>query len=664
MTSPRAGRGRERAAARPRNSLLLASIESRIRAAAGAAVALLLVCGSLRATSIIPIGDRELYLRSDVVVHGVVVSSTAQADRLGRPETVTRIQPLEIVKGRLRGPLVIHQTGGVLPDGRFFHLWGRPEYREGSEVVVFAIARRDGDFETAEMLLGKFEVWKDGMSRRFAVPDFALAAHPGVDVYESVADLLAGRTSPPPTFAPRELAGFLDALRRGSVGAAGRAAVPAGALTPVRRAASAGRRPAWGNINNALYRWNNGATATWTFNGTANITGGGTSEATSALAAWTNDPNTTINYTAGSGSSNVIYLNATSSSLGCGWSSCLSGAGVIGCGGPGGGGSSHTWRGDTYSTISGGTVELRSYCTTNLYGSAVTQSVLEHELGHTLGLGHSDQNVSVHDLCRGDEDAAIMRSIVQNYTPLASDDQDAIRWIYGDGANSCGAPTTGTPTPAATATATRTASRTPTRTSTTTWTPTRTATFTPSPTSTPTPSPTPIRSATPAATPTRTATPTPSPTAAPTSTATFTPTPGPTSTPTPTATPQLIGWRFFSLTPCRVADTRGAAGPYGGPALAAVSDRTFVIANRCGVPATARAVAMNLTVAQPTDAGYLAVYPAGLGMPLSSTLNYRAGQTRANNVAALMGSGGDIVVHCQQAAGTAQMIIDVIGYFE
>jgi hypothetical protein len=76
-----------------------------------------------------------------------------------------------------------------------------------------------------------------------------------------------------------------------------------------------------------------------------------------------------------------------------------------------------------------------------------------HELGHTLGIGHSDQNVSVHDVCRGDEDAAQMRSVVQHRTTLGTDDQDAIRWLYGDGGNSCtgGSPlaiTSLTPSPA------------------------------------------------------------------------------------------------------------------------------------------------------------------------------------------------------------------------
>ena len=672
MRSPTFGRGEETTAARTaplRRSVLLALQAS----------LLLLFSGPIGATSIIPLDDSELYRRADVVVHGIVLSNRQQADVLGRPETVTVIQPLELVKGRLprAAPLVIHQTGGTLPDGRFFHLWGRPEYEEGREVIVFAIARPLGDFETAEMLLGKFEVWEDAKGTRFAVPDIALAAHRGVTFYGSAADLAAGRPSPAQASisAPRELARFIAGLRLQRRGADAGTRTrprtrtqpspsegsPSGFLKPVQHLRSAGRTPQWGNINNSLYRWNNGATAVWTLSGTANITGGGSAEAIAALAAWTNNPNSTINYTAGSGSTNVIHLDATSSALGCGWSSCLSGSGVIGCGGPSGGGS-NTWRGDNYSTINGGTVELRSYCTTNLYSSTVTQSVIEHELGHTLGLGHSDQNTSVHDACRGDEDAAIMRSIVQSYTALATDDQDAIRWIYGDGLTSCGSTT---PTPSPTPTPTRTYTRTPTPTSTSTRTPTSTPTTptsTPSPTRTPTPTAT--RTPTPTMTATRTPTapvPTSTPTPTPTRTATPTPAP-PTATRTPTVPP--VPRQFYSLSPCRVADTRNATGPNGGPALDAGTARSIALVGYCGVPATAQGVALNVTVTQSTNSGFLVVYPGATATPGTSTLNYRAGQTRANNVIVGLGASGDILIYCSQSAGTAQAVIDVNGYFE
>src|SRR5437867_6818662 len=146
-------------------------------------VALVSMTRPVLATSVIPLSDAELYRRADVVVHGIVVSSDVSVDDQGRPETLTFIEPLAVLKGQVSGSLVLHQAGGTLPDGRFFKLWGRPEYIPGREVVVFALARAKGEYETAEMMLGKFEVWRDTAGERRPGPDL-----PG--------------TSPPAPYAP------------------------------------------------------------------------------------------------------------------------------------------------------------------------------------------------------------------------------------------------------------------------------------------------------------------------------------------------------------------------------------------------------------------------------------------------------------------------------
>jgi uncharacterized repeat protein (TIGR01451 family) len=121
---------------------------------------------------------------------------------------------------------------------------------------------------------------------------------------------------------------------------------------------------------------------------------------------------------------------------------------------------------------------------------------------------------------------------------------------------------------------------------------------------------------------------------------------------------------FYSLEPCRLLDTRNALGTFGGPALAAGADRVFPLFGRCGIPSTARALSVNLTVTQPTAQGNLRLYPAGTPLPLVSSINYVAGQTRANNAIAPLNGLGELAVRCTQAAGTAHFILDVNGYFE
>ena len=125
------------------------------------------------------------------------------------------------------------------------------------------------------------------------------------------------------------------------------------------------------------------------------------------------------------------------------------------------------------------------------------------------------------------------------------------------------------------------------------------------------------------------------------------------------------GTAFYTVTPCRVVDTRNASGPYGAPALAAGADRTFVVTGQCTIPATARAVAVNVAVTQPTvGPGFFTLYAAGTSLPLVSTLNYSGGQTRGNNAIVPLSASGVLAVRCGQGSGTAQIIIDVNGYVQ
>jgi len=120
---------------------------------------------------------------------------------------------------------------------------------------------------------------------------------------------------------------------------------------------------------------------------------------------------------------------------------------------------------------------------------------------------------------------------------------------------------------------------------------------------------------------------------------------------------------FYTLTPCRLADTRDTPGPYGGPALQAGATRSFVMVGRCGIPAEADAIAVNVTVTQPTALGHVIIYPLGVAVPATSTINYSAGQTRANNAIVQVGADNSIAATCGQLSGSTDFIIDVVGYF-
>lgn len=123
----------------------------------------------------------------------------------------------------------------------------------------------------------------------------------------------------------------------------------------------------------------------------------------------------------------------------------------------------------------------------------------------------------------------------------------------------------------------------------------------------------------------------------------------------------VLSGSFYTVSPCRVVDTRGPDGPLGGPALVSGQERAFLITDLCNVPASATAVALNVTVTITTGDGFVTVWPDGSPRPTTSTINFSAGQTRANNAVVPLGPAGGLRVVA--AAGT-HLVIDVTGYFQ
>jgi hypothetical protein len=121
---------------------------------------------------------------------------------------------------------------------------------------------------------------------------------------------------------------------------------------------------------------------------------------------------------------------------------------------------------------------------------------------------------------------------------------------------------------------------------------------------------------------------------------------------------------FFTMTPCRVVDTRLAPGPLGGPSLSCGFDREFTVAGGCSLPASnVKAISVNVTVTGTTGAGNLRLFAAGAPAPAASALNWSAGQTRGNNAIVPLSALGRLAARCAPS-GTTHLIIDVNGYFQ
>lgn len=141
---------------------------------------------------------------------------------------------------------------------------------------------------------------------------------------------------------------------------------------------------------------------------------------------------------------------------------------------------------------------------------------------------------------------------------------------------------------------------------------------------------------------------------------------GPASAATALVTPSAApGAGFHAVTPFRVLDSRGALGGWNGVALGPGEQRDVVVApsgGGGGVPASARAVVLNVTATGGTAASYLTAFPAGAVPPTAANLLFAPGQTVPNLVTAKVGAGGKVSLFNQ--LGSVHVIVDVVGWYD
>jgi hypothetical protein len=127
----------------------------------------------------------------------------------------------------------------------------------------------------------------------------------------------------------------------------------------------------------------------------------------------------------------------------------------------------------------------------------------------------------------------------------------------------------------------------------------------------------------------------------------------------PAGTPSSLA--FYTIPPCRVADTRNATGTFGGPSLAGGSNRAFPIwSGSCNIPSSAQAYSLNVTAVPHSELGYLTIWPTLTPKPLVSTLNSNTGVVTANAAIVPVGVDGQVSIF---VTDDADVVLDVNGYF-
>ena len=410
-----------------------------------AAGVLAIAAPSFAITYIVP-PDRFEIERAGAIVVGRVLGTHVESTRFGI-ETVTSIAIEEAIKGNPGNAVQVHTPGGTF-DGETRFVPGLPAFTDGERVLLLLQQRDDGSYVISDLGLGTFRFVRDTNGRELVIRNEADVE--GWDIRGSVY-----------VEQQRSAERFLDYVRgvaRGEVVAedyivpAMPRMVTAESLHPIAKAAftassylliyGSGLGTRW-NVFPGSVSWNQG-------NSETGHLGSGAAEINAAFSIWNagganyvlSSANANPNgFTDATDGTNNIVFEKNLTSAGIQPFSCSSGGtlGIAGMTRANFGAGSHTFHGETFGTTLEADVSFNQglgACTN--FPSETFKSLIVHEVGHTLGFRHSDQNRNLTASCAGDPTLDCTGAAIMNHVLLSglngqlqAWDNAALNAVYG-----------------------------------------------------------------------------------------------------------------------------------------------------------------------------------------------------------------------------------------
>jgi len=393
------------------------------------ALSLFLLASSAWATTYKMMPDSALVDQAKAVVDVKVIGVDSAPVVDGAPSTDYLVEVNRVVKGDLSGStLVVRVPGGINPQGLGLKIWGAPQFTEGENALLFLNPAKDGTYRIVHMMLGAFHR-RTVEGQAVALRDLSEAHEVGGNGKDVVRDF--DRFS---DWAADRAAGL---RHEGSYVVAPTKSMLTGLDSKfVLLFYTDGNPIRW-------FRFDAGQSVAWRVHsdGQPGLGLDASIQAFQiALNAWTNDPATNINYTyagtteatgglVSSDGTNAIIFNDPNDGVG-GTFDCDTG-GIIARGGPFFFASTRQYKGQAYHEAVEADIETNNGTDCFfLNNPTAAQEVWAHELGHTLGLGHS----ALPD--------ALMFAFAHNDhrgARLTDDDRAGVFSLYGPGSGGGGA---------------------------------------------------------------------------------------------------------------------------------------------------------------------------------------------------------------------------------